>query len=104
MPSIAIEKLALDSAHLQPDISRFISFKTQFLPKVMMEEISESLARNAEGMFLWVKLVLEGLATSSTAPRIIREKLKNLPAGLSGIYERVLDKISYCMWITLRLP
>jgi hypothetical protein len=45
-------------------------------------------------MFLWVSLIIDDLQKSTTTrPRIIREKLKSLPKTLPDLYTNILSKI-----------
>jgi len=60
----------------------------------MSEEIRDVLINGANGMFLWVSLILDNLRTSrTTKPRAIREKLRTLPPTLPDVYNEILRKI-----------
>ncbi|EXM16537.1 hypothetical protein FOTG_15184 [Fusarium oxysporum f. sp. vasinfectum 25433] len=57
------------------------------------EELLNNLAKNAEGMILWVTLMLRQLCNQPNNERI-REAIafKNLPRNLTEIFNRILDR------------
>jgi hypothetical protein len=89
--------ITLDNNNLKEDIADFVTIEaselTQF-PVTLREEIRHSLINGDDGMFLWVSLIIDDLQKSTTTrPRIIREKLKSLPKTLPGLYIDILRKI-----------
>ena len=91
--------IRVDSAKVNDDLSKFINIrvdnlakKKQRFPAKLIEDIRNVLLQQAGGTFLWVSLVLEDIASATTAKRA-REKLERLPKGLSGVYRRILENI-----------
>jgi hypothetical protein len=94
-------KIQVDAGANDVDIKQFIAKKvsgkdlhvrkTRGLP----EEVEGTLLSGAEGMFLWVDLLVKTLRGQRTAKEI-RAKLIQLPQGLDKLYElsmrRVLDQ------------
>jgi len=89
-------EISLDACSLKSDITTFAVSEVNKLPQfsAMAQEIQQVLIDGANGMFLWVSLILDDLKTSFTSkPRIIREKLKTLPSTLPDLYKDILRKI-----------
>jgi len=88
-------EMPLVAENLQHDITTFVKTETQPLfDDNLREEVRQALIDGANGMFLWVSLILEDLKRSrTTMPRAIREKLKTLPRDLPGVYINILRKI-----------
>ena len=88
-----VSEISLNASSLQNDITSFVIAEVGNLPQ------SHSMAKKirdvgANGMFLWVSLILDNLRTSSTTkPRAIREKLRTLPPTLPDVYNEILGKI-----------
>ncbi|KAI9653323.1 MAG: hypothetical protein M1821_007647 [Bathelium mastoideum] len=61
--------------------------------KKLQEEVIETLSTNAKGMFLWVDLMLQELATKSWESAI-KDALKKAPKGLSQIIQHLLESFS----------
>ncbi|KAF2848266.1 ankyrin [Plenodomus tracheiphilus IPT5] len=61
----------------------------------LKEQIVQTLATKAEGMFLWVNLQLDSLCQASKVQRdqAVEEALKSLPHDLTDTYVRILDRI-----------
>jgi ankyrin repeat protein len=89
--------IPLDNSNLKKDIADFVTTEASKLaqfPEALQEEIRLALIDGADGMFLWVSLIIDDLQKSTTTrPRIIREKLKSLPKTLPGLYNDILLKI-----------
>jgi hypothetical protein len=89
--------IPLDNNKLKEDITDFVTTEVSKLaqfPVALREEISLALIDGAGGMFLWVSLIIDDLQKSTTTrPRIIREKLKSLPKTLPGLYTDILLKV-----------
>jgi len=89
-------EISLDACSLKSDITTFAVSEVNKLPQfsAMAQEIQQVLIDGANGMFLWVSLILDDLKNSfTTKPRIIREKLKTLPSTLPDLYKDILRKI-----------
>jgi len=90
-------KLPLAAENLKDDITAFVSASVhtqlQFTGK-LGDEVRQALIHGANGMFLWVSLILDDLEHSTnTTPRAIRERLQTLPSDLAGVYTNILRKI-----------
>jgi hypothetical protein len=89
--------IPLDNSNLKEDIADFAITKVSKLaqfPIALQEEIQQALINGADGIFLWVSLIIDDLQKSTTTrPRIIREKLKSLPKSLPGLYNDILRNI-----------
>ena len=61
--------------------------------QAMQKSIADVLSANAEGMFLWVRLVLDFLLTDATLESDIEEILGTIPSDLNGFYDKILAKM-----------
>ncbi|KAF8249183.1 hypothetical protein K440DRAFT_660436 [Wilcoxina mikolae CBS 423.85] len=90
-------KLPLVAEDLQSDITTFVKSEVHKQPQFsgsLGEEVRKALIDGANGMFLWVSLILDDLKKSTTTtPRDIRKALKTLPPNLPGVYINILRKI-----------
>ncbi|KAK0474899.1 hypothetical protein IW261DRAFT_532562 [Armillaria novae-zelandiae] len=77
-----------DEADPNRDFGPVIEIRDSFLRK----QIVDTLIKNAEGMFLWVRLQVQHLAEQRT-DHDIRMSLQELPRGLDATYIRSLDHI-----------
>ncbi|KAF2194066.1 hypothetical protein K469DRAFT_505827, partial [Zopfia rhizophila CBS 207.26] len=61
----------------------------------LKEKIVHTLARKADGMFLWVNLQLDSLCqiSKSQKAQLVEDALTTLPQGLEGTYVRILERI-----------
>jgi ankyrin repeat protein len=110
--------LVVDSGANEGDIKQFIasvvSGEELHVRKnqPLLEYIEKELLLKAEGMFLWVGLLVQTLKTARTANEI-KAKMKALPKGLPGVYElslrRILDQkdefsreraLKILLWVT----
>ncbi|KAF5650598.1 ankyrin repeat domain protein [Fusarium sp. NRRL 52700] len=81
--------------------SDIINFSSAFLQRVdfpqLVDRAREYIVENANGVFLWVKLVGEELLAydeQGCAEEDIFEFLKSLPTELDQFYQRMLDKMT----------
>lgn len=76
------------------DINRFIDDRSKQLTKdsASLREIQVHLLSSADGMFLWVSLVIDSIKKERTAKRMKLAALK-MPRGLSGAYAGALKRI-----------
>lgn len=89
-------KIVLTPAVMSGDIDNYISAQLQDFPfedLTIRDRIFEKLSSNANGMFLWVHLMLRTLRTA-TSPQEINELLCDLPIGINVIYSSILDKLA----------
>lgn len=84
------------------DIKRFILHNldtwsgVQDLGKDFAEEISRKIFDRADGVFLWVKLVLESLnqgITNGDSAHMLRKRLEELPQDLYELFDHLLKSI-----------
>ncbi|KAI9045141.1 uncharacterized protein KD926_009555 [Aspergillus affinis] len=62
-------------------------------PKALRDEIEETLTQNAQGMFIWVDLMLRELSKKTRASAI-RDQLTKAPRGLDQMLRHVLENFS----------
>lgn len=88
-PSIEVDR----GANIE-DINRFIDDRSKQLTKdsASLKEIQDHLLSSADGMFLWVSLVIDSIKKERTARRMKLAAL-NMPRGLSGAYAGALKRI-----------
>lgn len=82
----------------KPDIARFAySFLKDLDFSSFLDQATEYIAENAQGVFLWVQLVKKELVAYDEAGRCaekdIFEFLKSLPTELEELYQRMLNKM-----------
>lgn len=93
----AFAAIKITSAMLQQDIEAFINDeigKSDFLslPK-FRTDVYETLRAKSDGMFLWVRLMVDDLRKSSSRTEF-SERLQNLPCGLEKAYQLLLLRLS----------
>lgn len=88
-PSIEVDR----GANIE-DINRFIDDRSKQLTKdsASLKEIQDHLLSSADGMFLWVSLVIDSIKKERTARKMKLAAL-NMPRGLSGAYAGALKRI-----------
>lgn len=76
------------------DINRFIDERSKQLTKdsASLKEIQDHLLSSADGMFLWVSLVIDSIKKERTARKMKLAAL-NMPRGLFGAYAGALKRI-----------
>ncbi|SJL04705.1 uncharacterized protein ARMOST_08075 [Armillaria ostoyae] len=103
-----VQSIAVTARDVNPDIEQYIRQRIvtvdeadrdrDFGPVIevrdlsLRNEIVETLIKNAEGMFLWVRLQIQHLAEQHT-DHDIRMSLQDLPRSLDATYIRSLDHI-----------
>ena len=88
--------IRIDPSDNETDIKSYLDDKVQDMSggdDELESEISSKLSEGANGMFLWVVLMIEELSSKDTTEEL-EEALENLPEGLEEIYARVLDRIN----------
>jgi hypothetical protein len=89
--------LELNEKSVSASIANFIRFKVDVLAKAnnydsnTRDIVQQHLNSNANGTFLWVALVCQGLSTVSNWK--VQQKLATSPAGLDALYQRMLAHI-----------
>ncbi|KAG8161995.1 hypothetical protein KVR01_007760 [Diaporthe batatas] len=88
-PSIEVDKGANTK-----DISRFIDDRSVNLTSdsASLKEIQGSLLYSADGMFLWVSLVIDSIKQERTAKKM-KAAARNMPRGLHGAYTDAMRRI-----------
>ena len=91
--SVSIE---MNSEVVKQDIEKFINVKLGESKVLgapdLRDAVFETLQTKSDGMFLWVKLMMDDLSRSAT-PFDIRERLRNLPRGLEKTYQLLLLRL-----------
>ncbi|PVH92326.1 hypothetical protein DM02DRAFT_605485 [Periconia macrospinosa] len=93
------QQIQLDTSdtEISHDVERYIFAKVaelaseQNLPQEMVAQVRQTLLAGADGTFLWVGFVANELQGRSWSK--IDEVLRNVPKGLGGIYQRLLQQI-----------
>ncbi|KAF3209431.1 hypothetical protein TWF106_011006 [Orbilia oligospora] len=62
------------------------------LPRYLFTKVTSFLGKNANGLFIWVSLLIEEICNESKAEDI-EMVLSKLPKDLDGLYNRVIDRI-----------
>ncbi|KAI0860616.1 hypothetical protein F4860DRAFT_199063 [Xylaria cubensis] len=78
----------------QPDIEKFVHKRMErigrFWEPSLKDEVIETLCNEARGMFRWVYLQIEQLATIES-PEEVLKRLKSLPKGLEEAYDELYN-------------
>lgn len=95
--SLVIQK-AISIEDTKEDIDKFVSQRTEELAmtkswQAMQNGIANVLSANAEGMFLWVRLVLDFLLDDATLEGDIEDALASIPSDLNGFYGRIVENM-----------
>lgn len=91
--------LELNEASVSKAVASFIHCKVDSLTREknysneIRNDVLQHLLTNAHGTFLWVALVYKELANFHIPRGAFRKKLKQFPAGLDQLYQRMLDQI-----------
>jgi len=91
-----VPKINLTSTVVGPDINCYISHELAELSlgdAELENQIFQKLSQSANGMFLWVSLMIQSLK-SATSPHDIVEALSDLPIGLDITYSTILNKLA----------
>jgi hypothetical protein len=92
-------EIALDRQYSEKDIIDYAKdglskLEDLKLPIELRDEIQKVLIEGANGMFLWVSLILDDLQNSKeTTISAIQTKLKALPKDLPKLYRSILNKV-----------
>ncbi|KAF5604349.1 vegetatible incompatibility het-e-1 [Fusarium pseudocircinatum] len=93
--------LELNQDSVSKAVETFIEWKVEELAKKkhydekLQSEVKSYLAKNADGTFLWVALVCQGLSDNKVFRKShTRLRLEELPKGLDPLYRRMMQYIS----------
>jgi len=82
---------------VKEDIDAFIRYKISHFPVLqlygMREKVFKTLRKQSEGMFLWVRLLIDDLRKSSNAAEL-SFRLVSLPRGLSDAYQHIIRRLN----------
>lgn len=86
--------IEVDKGANSDDISRFIDKRSEHLTRdfASLKEIQGHLLDSADGMFLWVSLVIDSIKQERTAKKM-KAAARNMPRGLHGAYTDALKRI-----------
>ncbi|KAF7874351.1 hypothetical protein EAF04_003023 [Stromatinia cepivora] len=115
-PTIFIQKgleltLEDEDGHAE-DIKHYIKSKLRLGKSQQAEALRSEILEKSSGIFLWVVLVLDILnseyPTSSISTKKIRERLREIPPGLTDLFEMILkrdgenlEKLQLCLKLIL---
>lgn len=90
--------LPIHTTDNEADVGRFIEAELARLPwlsriEETRDRVAEKLTTGANGMFLWVRLMLDTLKRAATAAEV-EEFLNNLPKGLDSMYTNIIRQLS----------
>lgn len=86
--------IEVDQGANAEDISLFIDDRSGELTRDLasLKEIQDHLLNSADGMFLWVSLVIDSIKQERTAKKM-KAAARNMPRGLTGAYADALKRI-----------
>jgi hypothetical protein len=96
----SVVDIALDTQYLGTDITNYVKDGIARLDRInlpfeLRDEIQKVLIDGANGMFLWVSLILDDLHNSKRTTRnAIQAKLKTLPKDLPKLYRNILKRLN----------
>lgn len=92
--TIGCPRIEVDKGANTEDISRFIGDRSEHLTRdaASLKEIQGHLLHSADGMFLWVSLVIDSIKQERTAKKM-KAAARNMPRGLHGAYTDALKRI-----------
>ncbi|WPJ64539.1 hypothetical protein SMAC4_13817 [Sordaria macrospora] len=91
--------LELNAESVNTAVSAYIRHKVLHLSRrkrynsTMQTEVHDYLSSNANGTFLWVALVCQGLGDPSVRKWETLKKLRAFPPGLDSLYARMMEQI-----------
>ncbi|CAI6332928.1 unnamed protein product [Periconia digitata] len=68
-------------------------FQELAVDDALITAITHQIVHKAEGMFLWVRLVLDVLEDEVFSVEDLRAAVEILPRGLKGFYERIMSRV-----------
>ncbi|KAF1730092.1 Vegetative incompatibility protein HET-E-1 [Beauveria bassiana] len=94
--------LRVDSTDINKDLSEYIAAKVDELSKKkgytskIKETVSDALAQQVGGTFLWVSLMVAELRRPEVRMLDLHAMLERLPRGLYNTYAAILDRVEPC--------
>ncbi|KAF7507016.1 hypothetical protein GJ744_011040 [Endocarpon pusillum] len=88
-----VARVSMDCAEIEHDIERYLQQRIDRTPRLHMlkAEILAKFAEDGGRMFLWAKLMLDGLQQCLGTIRVLRERLLRTPVQLFDLYEQQLE-------------
>jgi WD40 repeat protein len=85
----------ISTEETQADIKRFVESNSEDLPVELRDKpaLAKKLVQMSDGVFLWAELAFEGLRRAFSEEQI-DEALREVPAGMTPIYDRILDSMA----------
>lgn len=87
-----VSRLSLSHLDTHDSITTYVDARISRLRLRTMEErakVAEVILHNAEGSYLWVKLVLDNI-NKATGPKQIMESIEQIPKGMDRLYADIL--------------
>ncbi|KAL8668325.1 MAG: hypothetical protein Q9168_007043 [Polycauliona sp. 1 TL-2023] len=92
--------ITMTASMLRPAIIKYIDYRLANLdlPRQTAREVAQTLLAKSDGLFLYVKHMMDELLLSTSAasrlPAQLKASVENLPTGLSQMYTRILQEHS----------
>lgn len=88
-----VKQISMDCDEVVQDVEFYLDRRIDRTPKLhkLRKEIIARYHKDGTGMFLWVKLMMDGLQQCLGTVRIIREKLLHTPGQLFDLYEQQMN-------------
>ena len=99
LPVGCFTEIPLDSGDIGKDIYEYVVGNVRKLSATrnftsLEQEIQDTLVEGANGMFLWVSLIVDSLnKIKHSTPKHIRQKLNELPRDIAALYAGILKRI-----------
>ncbi|KIY04223.1 uncharacterized protein Z520_00917 [Fonsecaea multimorphosa CBS 102226] len=95
-------EIEIQSDDVDPDIEKYVKFRVermtsaQLIPDDISTLTRRLLHEKAEGMFLWVSLILDQLENyeDSLSFNDVLDRFESIPSDIQGLYDRALQKIT----------
>ncbi|CAG9983333.1 unnamed protein product [Clonostachys byssicola] len=88
--------IEMDSTVIKSDLQSFITIQlssnTRLYSLGIQDSISQTLLARSDGMFLWVKLMIDDLSRASSVSEVT-QKLECLPRGLHAAYQQIIQHL-----------
>jgi hypothetical protein len=92
-------EISLNSDDVIKDIDKYVADKVSELSvhrrfTSLQQEMQDALVKGANGMFLWVSLMVDNLKKiKHSTPKDIRQMLRELPKDITALYAGILNRI-----------
>jgi len=90
-----VELLNLEQDQTRADITAYVEYRTEAGPlsaPELRQPLVNAVVHRADGMFLWVKLLLDELASKFSQQEVLIA-LQKIPEGLDALYVDILTRI-----------